>query len=290
MNIRLEAAALIMAWAGATVLLGLTNRCGSLGLPARWRRYQRGQGAPAPWPSPDSRIGHWLAVEGVGRAALAEQLRQAGSSLSPTEFRAHQLRSAILSTMAAGAVAGVLRLPAFVGLAALLTPGPTAVLLSNGAMTARARRHRRQVQECLPTMAQMLTAQLCSGSSLSKALVHLAGSGQGPLKADLLHICSRISQGMGELAALSEWAGGMSSAGAIRLVETLRAATHSGDLARLVRMEGRNLSEEAHRRRLAIIERRAQQVWIPVAVATLVPGAVLLLVPFVSALTRLAQI
>jgi hypothetical protein len=32
------------------------------------------------------------------------------------------------------------------------------------------------------------------------------------------------------------------------------------------------------------IERRAQQVWIPVTVATLVPGAVLLAVPFIEAL------
>jgi hypothetical protein len=32
------------------------------------------------------------------------------------------------------------------------------------------------------------------------------------------------------------------------------------------------------------IERRAQQVWIPVTVATLVPGAVLLAVPFLEAL------
>ena len=32
------------------------------------------------------------------------------------------------------------------------------------------------------------------------------------------------------------------------------------------------------------IERRAQQVWIPVTVATLLPGAIFMAVPFVSAL------
>ena len=34
------------------------------------------------------------------------------------------------------------------------------------------------------------------------------------------------------------------------------------------------------------IERREQMVWIPVTVATLVPGVVFLVVPFIHALSR----
>ena len=37
------------------------------------------------------------------------------------------------------------------------------------------------------------------------------------------------------------------------------------------------------------IERRGQQVWIPVTVATLVPGAILLAVPFLAALRTFAN-
>jgi hypothetical protein len=48
--------------------------------------------------------------------------------------------------------------------------------------------------------------------------------------------------------------------------------------------EARSIRREVHRQLIEEIERRAQQVWIPVTVATLVPGAVLLAVPFLEAL------
>jgi hypothetical protein len=40
---------------------------------------------------------------------------------------------------------------------------------------------------------------------------------------------------------------------------------------------------EAHRALIETIERRGQLVWVPVTVATLVPGLILLAVPFLSA-------
>ena len=39
-----------------------------------------------------------------------------------------------------------------------------------------------------------------------------------------------------------------------------------------------------HRETLDLIERRSQQVWIPVTVATLVPGVMFLAVPFIEAM------
>ena len=44
------------------------------------------------------------------------------------------------------------------------------------------------------------------------------------------------------------------------------------------------IRSEVHRELIEAIERKGQQVWIPVTVATLVPGAVLLAVPFIEAL------
>jgi hypothetical protein len=44
-----------------------------------------------------------------------------------------------------------------------------------------------------------------------------------------------------------------------------------------------------HRHTIEAIERRAQQVWVPVTVATLVPGVMLLAVPFLSALHLFAK-
>jgi hypothetical protein len=42
--------------------------------------------------------------------------------------------------------------------------------------------------------------------------------------------------------------------------------------------------QEVHRSLVETIERRAQTVWIPVTVATLVPGVLLMAVPFLSAM------
>ena len=47
---------------------------------------------------------------------------------------------------------------------------------------------------------------------------------------------------------------------------------------------------EAHRRLIAHIERRNEQVWIPVTVAALVPGSVLLAIPFSDALSSFAAL
>jgi len=43
---------------------------------------------------------------------------------------------------------------------------------------------------------------------------------------------------------------------------------------------------DTHRRLVESIERRSQLVWVPVTVATLVPGLLLLGIPFISALRQ----
>jgi len=52
----------------------------------------------------------------------------------------------------------------------------------------------------------------------------------------------------------------------------------------MVATEARTTRAEGHRALLESIERKNQQVWIPVTVATLVPGVILMAVPFFDAL------
>jgi hypothetical protein len=56
----------------------------------------------------------------------------------------------------------------------------------------------------------------------------------------------------------------------------------------LIAAEARSVRAEAHRELIESIERRAQLVWIPVTVATLVPGLIFLAVPFYSAMAQVA--
>lgn len=69
-----------------------------------------------------------------------------------------------------------------------------------------------------------------------------------------------------------------------RLVSVLSLNREGGDLGRLISEEARGVRADVQRELLATIERRSQQVWIPVTVATLVPGVLFLAVPFVEAM------
>jgi len=74
-----------------------------------------------------------------------------------------------------------------------------------------------------------------------------------------------------------------------RLVPVLALNREASDLGRLVSEEARAIRRDAHRSLVESIERRSQQVWIPVTVAALVPGVLFLIVPFMEALRLYSQ-
>jgi tight adherence protein C len=123
-----------------------------------------------------------------------------------------------------------------------------------------------------------------AGFSLGAALNRLAARGTGACAQDLARVCGRIRQGLSEIDALREWAVTADVDALTRLVAVLALNREAGDLGRLVAEEARGIRRDVQRELIEQIERRAQQVWIPVTVATLVPGAVLLAVPFIEAL------
>jgi hypothetical protein len=69
-----------------------------------------------------------------------------------------------------------------------------------------------------------------------------------------------------------------------QLVRILVLHHATSDLGRLVGHEAAQIRRDAHRRLVTEVERRNQQVWIPVTVAALVPGVLFLAIPFVDAL------
>jgi hypothetical protein len=62
----------------------------------------------------------------------------------------------------------------------------------------------------------------------------------------------------------------------------------AADLGRLVSNEARAIRRDVQRDLVQTMERRGQQVWVPVTVATLVPGVIFLAIPFVEALRLFA--
>ena len=155
-------------------------------------------------------------------------------------------------------------------------------------MATTDRAQTRQVVRELPVLAEQLAMLLASGRSVSAAIDRIGERGRGPGAADLRRVTRRIQQGIDERDALREWADLRPTVGVTHLVSVLTLAREATDLDRLVDQEAATIRADAHRELLAELERRSQQVWIPVTVATLLPGSLLLLVPFLDALRLFA--
>jgi tight adherence protein C len=136
----------------------------------------------------------------------------------------------------------------------------------------------------MPIVSEQLAMLLNSGYSVGAALSRIARRGSGCTARDLEVVQNRVRQGLSESAALREWAEVAKVDAVDRLINVLTLHRDAADLGRLVSAEARQARRDLHRRTIEAIERRAQQVWVPVTVATLVPGVILLAVPFLSAL------
>ena len=71
------------------------------------------------------------------------------------------------------------------------------------------------------------------------------------------------------------------------MVGVLALNWEASDLGALISAEARSVRREVQRAEIEIIEKRAQQVWIPVTVATLLPGVIFMAVPFIDAMGKL---
>jgi tight adherence protein C len=215
---------------------------------------------------------------------LAQRLERVHARAAVGEFRMRQLGWTGVGFAAGTILATALRLPGVVALL-FVVGGPLLAFLvvEQSSVTASDRWKRHLVLE-LPVVAEQLGMLLASGYSLGTALNRLARRGRGVCSQDLTRVCERIRLGLGEVAALREWARIADVPALHRLVGVLALERQAGDLGRLIGEEARSIRRDVHRQLVEVIRRRGQQVWIPVTVATLVPGVVFLAVPFVEAL------
>jgi tight adherence protein C len=215
---------------------------------------------------------------------LDHRLRRIHSPLSAAAFRNRQVGWAIGAFVAVTVACLALRLPALPSLLFLLGAPLLAVLVLEQQAVSAASGWQRRVFLELPVVTEQLGMLLGAGYSLGAALNRLAGRGKGSCARDLGLVCARIRQGVGEIEALGEWSASVDVDAVARLVNVLALNRDGSDLGRLIAEESRAMRREAQRDLIEVAERRAQQVWIPVTVATLVPGVLFLAVPFVEAM------
>lgn len=215
---------------------------------------------------------------------LGVRLRRVHSPLDVTTFRVRQLGWSGGALLVGALVSVALDAPVPLAILAVLgAPVLTFLLLEQRVASASAAWQRRIFLE-LPVIAEQLGMLTSAGWSLGAALARIAKRGTGACSTDLNRVIERMRQGLSEVDALREWAELADIDELDRLVSVLALNREAADLGRLIADEARAIRREAQRELIETIERRNQQVWIPVTVAALVPGVLLMGVPFVDAL------
>lgn len=297
MTDRLVLVAGLLVWAGATLLLsnwgrlarpGLADRlapfhAGATGAPDRTPQASRAGPANAWWDLIGATGDRLAALFGV-REGAGRRLARIHSASTAMAFRRRQGLATLVSALAGAVVSAVAGAGPALGAFVVVGAGLMTFLIMEQGLTARSDRWRRSTEAEIPVVAEQLAMLLGSGSSLGAALNRLAARGRGCVAADLELVANRVAQGLSEREALAEWADRAGVEAVTRLVGVLTLHSEAADLGRLVTAEARRSRRDLHRLTLEQIERRGQQVWIPVTVATLVPGAILLAVPFLAAL------
>ncbi len=219
---------------------------------------------------------------------IATRLERIHSPLDVTSFRTRQLGWTTAGFAAGAFTAVALRPPAAAALL-FLTGGPLlAFLVLEQQVASASDAWKRRLFHELPVVSEQLAMLVSSGYSLGAALNRLSRRGRGCAARDLARVCGRVRQGLSEIEALREWARIADVDALNRLLPVLALNREAGDLGRLISEEARTIRRDVQRQLVETIERRGQQVWIPVTVATLVPGVIFLAVPFIEAMRLFA--
>ena len=219
---------------------------------------------------------------------LGTRLERIHSSDDVTAFRVRQLGWSLAGFGAGTLVTIAVGAPPAMALLFVLGGPLLGFLVPEQQVASASDAWRRRLTLELPVVAEQLAMLLSAGYSLGAALNRLAARGGGNVACDLTRVCGRIRQGLTEVEALREWAEVADVEALHRLLPVLGLNREASDLGRLISEEARSIRKDTPRRLIETAERRAQQVWIPVTVAALVPGVIFLAVPFLEALRLFA--
>lgn len=296
---RLDLGVGLLVWAGTTLLLSSTARVNRPSLTERLQPYHPGgylshgrsqsSSFVATWAPLVRRAGDSLAqLFGIGED-LGTRLRRIHSPVDATAFRLRQFLWAAAGCGAGVTISLATRSPAALDLLLVCGLPLLAFLIVEQHLAQASTAWQEQLRRELPVVGEQLAMLLDAGYSLGAAVNRVAGRGSGCCARDLRQVANRIRQGVSESEAFAEWASVARVEALDRLVAVLALDSAAGDLGRLVALEAGQARRDLHRHTIELIDKRAQQVWIPVTVATLVPGVILLAVPFISALSVFAN-
>lgn len=294
---RVLAASAIVLWIGATLLLSRVRWFSRAPLTVRLAPYVPTIASRTPRAGPFSvesftetigplsrTIGERASsLLGVGED-IAVRLERIHATVDATTFRVRQIGATVAAAGASALLVAAVTPPGPVVMLALLGAPLLAFLVSEQRIASESERWQRRLFLELPIVAEQLAMLLSSGYSLMAALNRIADRGRGVCAADIGRVCARVRHGLDEQEALAEWAAVARVEAVDRLVSIMALDRESADLGSLLSAEARSIRGDVHRQLVERMERRSQQVWIPVTVATLLPGVIFMLIPFIQAL------
>lgn len=296
---RILVAAALVGWVGVTLLLSELRWFSRAPLAERLRPYAPGgmvqsgrsgilsletfREAVAPFArTVGERLSRLLGVT----EDLDVRLRRIHSQLDVTAFRVRQVGLS-LAGFGVGALVTLAARPPLPIALVLVAGGPLLAFLTlEQQVGAASRRWQRRLFLELPVVAEQLAMLLSAGFSLGSALNRIVARGRGCCARDIERVCARIRQGLSVEQALAEWGATAQVDALDQLVGVLALNREASDLGRLLSEEARGIRREVQRQLVEQMERKSQQVWIPVTVATLIPGVILMAIPFIQALKR----
>jgi tight adherence protein C len=216
---------------------------------------------------------------------LAVRLERVDANEDPTSFRLRQLGWTAAAMVGGIIIAAILAVPKLAAGLLVIGSPVLAFLIVEQSLAKRSTAYQRALAAELPVVTEQIGMLLGAGYSLGSALPRIAQRGAGVCSADLLRVMSRVRTGLSEIDALREWATVARVDSLERLVSVMALHREATDLTCLLSEEAKSMRRDAQRARIESIERRSQQVWIPVTVATLIPGVIFMAVPFIDALS-----
>lgn len=293
-----DAALILTFYTGALLLLSGLRSFSREPRRARIAPYLADRALPAPTSQSATPVAAVLAplAEALGsrlarmtgiRRDLPARLTAAGSEETPTGFRMKQFVHALIALGLSSVLALSIRPGPVVSLAMLCGLPVLVVLAHEQRLESRIESRRLRTETELPVVTEQIAVLLAAGMSLGATLERIARRGNGVVAAEIAEVQRQVRQGDSEMEALRAWAERARCIGVDRLVAVLAMHRDAADLGALLATESRSIRAAAHRRLVESIERRSQLVWVPVTVATLIPGLILIGVPFVSAMGRI---
>lgn len=140
----------------------------------------------------------------------------------------------------------------------------------------------RQMSIDIPTEIEKLSIYLGAGYSITGALQKLSSGASSATRELFQTLGYAMNTGIELEDALRELRQTYPIPSVTRLASVLESSSFGADLPRAVRNEANSQRVQLHRNALATMEKNSQKIWIPITIAALVPGIVLIFIPFIS--------